>query len=232
MAPTHEAQRRLALPTLLSYLYALIPLSVLLSIAFIKRHNNRSRYPASGNITHQDLTPNFSEKHITTDNVNENAIGQCTAGTVIPSRQAQQLETSACSPADRAPKMKSPEETATPSTTLVNAQTQSWLQLSNQSSMLPAQPSPFPAGLPRLQSGVSPGAVRMTPPAPHWQPEETSRPADGRSKIHPHPHPFGSPVMQKQPVDFPQVQREEVQFFPRAGPDKRQAWRRRILECN
>ncbi|KLJ11144.1 hypothetical protein EMPG_13596 [Blastomyces silverae] len=232
MAPTNGTQRHLALPTLPSYLYILIPVSVLISIAFIKRRK-KSRYPPSGNTNHKVFAPNFCEKPITTDEVNANSIAQCATRKTLPEPQAQQPESNVCISGDPC-KMQSPEKSATRSATPLDIQAQPWHQLSNHRPMLLAQPSPFPPELPRRNSGDSPGPLQMLPPAPHWQPEETACLADNMSTAHPHPHPhpLGSPVMHKQPVDFPQVQREAVQFFPRAGPDKRQAWRRRILECN
>ncbi|EGE81776.1 hypothetical protein BDDG_04719 [Blastomyces dermatitidis ATCC 18188] len=234
MAPTNETQRPQALPTLPSYLYILIPVFVLISIAFIKRRK-KSRFPPSGNTKHKVFAPKFSEKPITTDEENANSIAQCATRKTLPGRQAQQPESNVCISGDPS-KMKSPEENATRSATLLDAQAQHWHQLPNHQPMLLAQQSPIPPELPRRNSGDSPGPLQMLPPTPHWQPEETACLADNMSKAHPHPHPhphpLGSPVMHKQPVDFPQVQSEAVQFYPRAGPDKRQAWRRRILECN
>ncbi|OJD23431.1 hypothetical protein ACJ73_05214 [Blastomyces percursus] len=233
MAPTNEARRHLVLPTLPSYLYVLIPVSVLISIAFIKRHK-KSRFPPSANTKHEVSAPNFSEKPIITDEEeNANSIAQCHTIKMFPGRQAQQPESSVCISGGPS-KMKAPEENATRSATLLDAPAQPWHQLSNHQPMFLAQQSSFPPELPRRNSRDPPGALQILPPAPHWQPEETACLADSMSKAHPHPHPhpLGSPVMHKQPVDFPQVQREAVQFFPRAGPDKRQGWRRRILECN
>ncbi|KKZ67947.1 hypothetical protein EMCG_06379 [[Emmonsia] crescens] len=229
MAPTNKGQRRLALPALPSYLYILIPLSLLISIALIKRFN-KSRLPASGNIKHKAFAPIFSGKPITTDNADENSIAQCTTGTMLPGHQAQQPGVKACISSDQASKMQSPAKTATRSASLPDVQVQSWHQLSNHKPILPTPPSPFPPHLPRPKSEDSQAPLQLPPPAPHWQPEETARLVDDIPSTH--THPFGSPVMQKQPVDFPQFQREAVQFFPRAGPDKRQAWRRRVLECN
>ncbi|PGH10010.1 hypothetical protein GX51_00276 [Blastomyces parvus] len=233
MAPTNETQRRLALPTLPSYLYIIIPVSVLISIALIKCRK-KSRFPPSGNAKDEVFAPTFSEKPITTDEVNENFITECATRKPLPEHQTQQLESSVCISGDPS-KMQSSEKSATRSATLRDVQAQPWLQFSPEQPMLPAQPSPFPPEIPRPNSRNLPGPLQMLPPAPHWQPEETACLADNMSKAHPHPHyphPLGSPVMHKQPIDFPQVQREAVQFFPRAGPDKRQAWRRRILECN
>ncbi|OAX83902.1 hypothetical protein ACJ72_01733 [Emergomyces africanus] len=206
-----------------SYLYILIPFSVLIFIAFITRFN-KSRFAASGNINQNAHTRNSSEKPINSYSADESSTAECTNGTPMLDHQAQQLELKAYISIDQASKMHSDAKTATRSASLPDVHVQPWHQLSNHRHILPALALPSPC-LPDL-----PAPHQLPPPAPHWQPEETT--CLGEDITSTHPHPFGSPVMQKQPVDFPQVQKEAVQFFPRAGPDKRQAWKRRILECN
>ncbi|OJD16529.1 hypothetical protein AJ78_03306 [Emergomyces pasteurianus Ep9510] len=229
MPPANEGQREPALPAL-SYLYILIPLCALISIALITRLN-KSRRPASVNVNNRTSAPNTSEKPINTHSADKTPMVHCTTGAPFPDHQAQQLELNAFLAVDHASRMKSPTKTAPRPASLPDVEVQPRHQLSDRKPIRPAVPSPFVPDLPRIESKDLHAPHQLQPPpAPHWQPEETACLVDDIPSTH--PHPFGFPVMQKQPVDFPQVQREAVQFFPRAGPDKRQAWRRRILECN
>ncbi|KAK2801978.1 hypothetical protein FQN50_007536 [Emmonsiellopsis sp. PD_5] len=224
MPPTSRPQRKLAGPLLPQHIYIIIPLSLLISIVLIKRIR-KARLNGSLESKQKYHPPSLTDKNISSD-YTQGTAAQCTTSTMMPYRQPQRLgPDSSCSILEPEPSLKIATQPPSHET-----QIQPQNHHAGDKTMTPPQQSPLSPDFPRTHPENQQTPFQIEIPAPHWQTEEVARPADETRNGE--PHPYVSPVMQNQPVDFPQIQRETVQFLPRAGPDKRQVWRRRILECN
>ncbi|EEH39404.1 hypothetical protein PAAG_08673 [Paracoccidioides lutzii Pb01] len=233
MAPTNKAQHTPALHAISSHLFILIAISLLISIVLIKRFSKpRLQGLPSGDTKQKASHPNLVEKHIKVNKHDESITPHPPASTTLPYRRTEHLGTNDCLSTDQAPKLKSPSKISAQLSTSDCAQIQLQYQHGDHEpiALSPPPPLSLDLDLQRAMTGNSQAPSQVTMPAPHWQTEGSAHFGDDTPSNH--SHPFGSLVMQIPAVDFPQIQRETVQFLPRAGPDKRQAWRRRVLECN